>query len=181
MANIGYLLKGLAMQHLLYRLSVPSFQRGLGVMATYLEKAEAHALARGIDAKTLVDARLAPDMLSLAGQVQRASDTSKGAIARLTGLDAPRFDDTETSIAELQQRIAKTLAFFRTVDAAAFEGSDKREITLNFPSVKGSFNGEDFLLKFALPNFYFHVATAHAILRQQGLAIGKTDYLGAFS
>ena len=169
------------MHHPLYRLSVPGFIRGLGVLSGYLQKAEAFATEKGIDPKTLVEARLAPDMLSLAGQVQRASDTSKGSIVRLTGVAAPRFEDNEASIAELRQRIAKSLAFIDTVDPAAFEGSERREITLSFPTLKATFNGEDYLLKFALPNFYFHLATAHAILRQQGLAIGKTDYLGDFA
>jgi hypothetical protein len=167
------------MHHPLYRLSVPAFHRGLGVLSTYLGKAEAYANEKGIDPKVLIDTRLAPDMLSLAGQVQRASDTSKGSISRLTGVAAPRFDDTESTIAELQQRIAGTLAFFDSVHPAAFEGSDLREVSLNFPTVKATFTGEDYLLKFALPNFYFHLATAHGILRQQGLGIGKTDYLGA--
>lgn len=162
----------------MHRLSIPVYVRGLGVLSSYLDKAEAYAADQNIDVQTLVDARLAPDMLSLVGQVQRASDTSKNAVARLTGVTAPRFEDNETSIAELRERIAKTLVFFESVDAQAFEGSDTREITLKAGKLDTKFSGLDYLLQFALPNFFFHLATTHAILRQQGLPIGKTDYLG---
>ena len=162
----------------LHRLSIPVYVHGLGVLSSYLDKAEAHAAAQGIDVKTLVDARLAPDMLSLAGQFQRASDTSKNAIARLTGVTAPRFEDNETSIAELRERIAKTLAFLQSVELQAFDGSETRQVTLKAGKLDVTFTGLDYLLQFALPNFFFHIATTHAILRQQGVPVGKTDYLG---
>lgn len=165
----------------LYRLTIPMYVRGFGVLSQYLDKAAAFAGEQGIDPDSLVTARLAPDMLPLAGQIQRASDTSKNTIVRLTGMEAPRFDDNETTLAQLQQRIDNTLAFLSSVTPAHFDGSDVREVTLAFPSVKATLSGEEALLTFGLPNFFFHVATAHAILRQQGVPIGKTDYLGPFA
>ena len=127
-----------------------------------------------------MQARLAPDMLPLAGQVQRASDTSKNAVARLTGIDAPAFPDVETTFAELRQRIGDTLDFFASVDPPRLEDSGAREITLKFGQFQTVLAGEDYLLTFALPNFYFHLATAHGILRHQGVQVGKLDYLGPF-
>ena len=164
----------------MYRLSIPVFVRGFGVLSAYLDKAEAHAQASGLDPEVLVQARLAPDMLPLAGQVQRASDTSKNAVARLTGIDAPAFPDVETTFAELRQRIGDTLDFFASVDPPRLEDSGAREITLKFGQFQTVLAGEDYLLTFALPNFYFHLATAHGILRHQGVQVGKLDYLGPF-
>lgn len=160
------------------RLTVPAYTRGLQVLSRYLDKAAEHASAGHADAAALVSARLAPDMLPLAGQVQRASDTSKNAIARLLGIDAPRFDDNETTLAELKTRVANTISFIAQADAAALDASAAREITLAFGDFRKTFDGEDYVLSFALPNFYFHVAMAHAILRHQGVAVGKLDYLG---
>ena len=161
------------------RLTVPAYVRGLQVLSRYLVKAADHASAGHADAAALVGARLAPDMLPLAGQIQRASDTSKNAIARLLGVDAPRFEDNETTLAELKARVDKTLAFIAVADAAALDAGAGREITLAFGEFRKTFDGEDYVLSFALPNFYFHVAMAHAILRHQGVAVGKLDYLGA--
>jgi len=165
----------------MYRLSIPAFVRGFGVLSSSLDKAEAHARAHGLDSGILVQARLSPDMLPLAGQVQRASDTSKNAISRLTGIEAPSFPDTETTFAELRQRIGNTLDFFASVEPTQLEGSDSREITLKFGKFQTTLAGEEYLLTFALPNFYFHIATAHGILRHQGVQIGKLDYLGPFA
>lgn len=159
----------------MYQASVPAFIRGLKALGTELEKAAAFAAERKFDAAILVSARLAPDMLSLAGQVQRASDTSKLSGARLSGTEAPKFEDTETTLPELQERIAKTVTFLESLDPALFAGSEDKTITLNNI---GSFKGDAYLLSFALPNFYFHVATAHAILRHNGVPVGKRDYLG---
>ena len=156
------------------RLIVPAYVRGLQVLSRYLDKAADHA-----DAAALPGARLAPDMLPLAGQIQRASDTSKNAIARLLGIDAPKFEDNETTLAELKVRVDKTIAFVAGADTAALDASVERDITLAFGEFKKTFDGEDYVLSFALPNFYFHVAMAHAILRNQGVAVGKLDYLGA--
>lgn len=165
----------------MYRMTVPVFQRGLATLTTYLDKAEAHATEKGIDPATLVNARLAPDMLPLSGQFQRASDTAKLTIARLGAIDAPAFEDTETTIAELRQRVAKTEAFLATIATDALDGSETREVTISPGGVKMTMQGDNYLAAFALPNFYFHITAAHAILRHQGVAVGKRDYLGPFA
>lgn len=161
----------------IYRLTVPMFQRGLAGLKTYLDKAEAYATEKNIDPAILVAARLAPDMLPLSGQYQRASDSAKFALARLTATDAPKFEDNETTLDALRERLAKTEAYLATFSAQALEGAESREITL--PGKSGIvLPGDEYIATFALPNFYFHVATAHAILRNQGVPIGKRDYLG---
>ena len=162
----------------MYRASVPVFIRGLEVLASLLTKAEAHAKEQGVDPATLVEARLAPDMFTLAGQVQRASDASKLAVKRLVAGEAPAFEDTETTLPQLQERIAKTIAYLSSVDAAAFAGSEERAIELKAGPHAINFVGLNYLFEFALPNFYFHVTVAYSILRNQGLKIGKLDYLG---
>ncbi|MCW2238736.1 DUF1993 domain-containing protein [Azospirillum canadense] len=162
----------------LYRISVPVFARGLTVLSTLLDKGVAHAAEQGMDPSRLVELRLAPDMLPLTGQVQRASDTSKFAIHRITGLAAPRFEDNETSFPELQERVAKTLDFLRSVDPAAVEAGRDREIT--HPS-GALLRADDYLLMHALPNFFFHVTTAYDLLRHAGVTVGKMDYLGSFA
>ncbi|WP_104667567.1 DUF1993 domain-containing protein [Ensifer adhaerens] len=161
----------------MYQLSIPALVRGLGVLTKLLDKAEAFAQEKGISADDLVNARLAPDMLPLAGQVQRVSDTSKGLVGRLTSLEVPRFPDEEKTIDELRQRIAKTIAFLATVGPDDLEDSDSREVVLNFPTLKVTLTGEEYLQKFVLPNFYFHLTTAYDILRHKGVPIGKADYL----
>jgi hypothetical protein len=110
--------------------------------------------------------------------VQRASDASKGAVARLTGVEAPAMPDEETTFADLQKRVADTLAYIESVDPKAFEGSEDRTIELKFPAGTLTFVGEDYLLGFALPNFFFHVVTAYDVLRHKGVQIGKLDYIG---
>ncbi|PZM09718.1 DUF1993 domain-containing protein [Rhizobium tubonense] len=165
----------------MYRLTVPVFQRGLGTMKTYLDKAEAFANEKRVDATTLVSARLAPDMAPLSGQYQRVTDTAKLAVARLTGIDAPRFEDNETTIAQLRERLAKTEAYLATITPEAMDGSGSREVTISPGGNKIVMRGDEYVATFALPNFYFHIATAHAILRNQGLPVGKMDYLGSFS
>lgn len=165
----------------MYRLTVPVFQRGLGTMKTYLDKAEAFANEKRVDATTLVSARLAPDMAPLSGQYQRVTDTAKLAVARLTGIDAPRFEDNETTIAQLRERLAKTEAYLATITPEAMDGSSSREVTISPGGNKIVMRGDEYVATFALPNFYFHIATAHAILRNQGLPVGKMDYLGSFS
>lgn len=162
----------------MYRLTVPMFQRGLSTLKNYLDKAEAYAKEKGIDSSELVSARLAPDMLPLAGQYQRATDSAKLAIARLTATEAPKFEDNEATIAELRERIAKTEAYLATVTAEALEGTETNEVTLTTGGNKVTLRGDEYVATFALPNFYFHVSTAHAILRNQGAPVGKKDYLG---
>jgi hypothetical protein len=164
----------------MYKVSAPVFVRGLKVMADLLRKAQAHAEAGGASASTLLSARLADDMLPLAAQVQRASDTSKLSIERLTGVAAPKFSDNETSFEQLQERIANTVAYIEGVGEEHFADSETREVALSFGNFKPTFTGESYLLTFALPNFYFHVVTLHDILRNQGVKIGKIDYLGPY-
>ena len=162
----------------MHRATVPVLIRGLRILSTLLEKGEAHAKETGAD---LTGARLAPDMLTLVGQIQRISDTAKGAIGRLTDITPPPMADEEVSFADLQARVAKTIAFLESVDPAAFDGADTREVTLKAGPFEAKMSGEDCLLGFVLPNFYFHLTTAYGILRNQGVAIGKLDYLGPFA
>lgn len=160
-----------------YRLCVPVFRRGLAVLAHALTKAEAFA---GDKPDAVLNARLAPDMLSLSAQIQRASDTSKNAIGRILGTTPPAMPDEEKTFAELQARIARTIAYLDAQDAAAIDARASAEVALKFGTLAATFTADEYLLQFALPNFYFHVTTAHAILRHLGVAIGKKDYLGAF-
>jgi hypothetical protein len=165
----------------IYQVSVPAFVRGLGVLADLLRKAEAHVEQHGSVPDAMISARLADDMLPLSAQVQRVSDTSKMSVERLTGVVAPKFEDNETSFDQLQERIANTIAYLESVPETAFAGGEVREITLNFGSFQPAFTGDSYLLTFALPNFYFHLVTAHDILRNQGVAVGKRDYLGPYA
>jgi hypothetical protein len=164
----------------MYKLSVPVFIRGLNVLAGLLDKAESHAASKKIPLEDLFNARLAPDMLPLSAQIQRVSDTSKNTIGRLTGTAAPSFPDDEKNFGELRERIAKTIAYLETVKPSDLENSDTREITVTFGKLSFTFAGDDYVLKFALPNFFFHVTTAHGILRNQGVAVGKVDFLGPY-
>jgi uncharacterized protein len=165
----------------MHRLTLPVFVRGFGVLKTLLDRAEAYADENGLSHDEIINARLAPDMLPLAGQIQRASDTSKGAIVRLTGVEAPKFPDTETSFAALHARIDATLAFFSSLDPNVLGGAENTTVTLNFTAVKPTLSGVDYVLQFVLPNFFFHITTAHDILRHKGLTIGKVDYLGPWA
>ncbi|HTO33792.1 MAG TPA: DUF1993 domain-containing protein [Pararhizobium sp.] len=165
----------------MYKLSVPVFIRGLNILANLLDKAEAHAAEHNIPLDDLFNARLAPDMLALSGQIQRVSDTSKNTIGRLSDITVPSFPDEEKSFADLRERTAKTIAFLETVKPSDLEGSDTRDVTINFGKLKFTFTGDDYMLKFAIPNFFFHVTTTHDILRNQGVAVGKADFLGAYS
>jgi hypothetical protein len=161
----------------MYQASVPGLQRALQALDAILDKAAAYAEERKIDPAVLTSARLAPDMLPLNRQVHLLSDTAKGACARLAGLPVPSFADTETTFPELKVRIAKTLAFIATVTPDQIDGSEAREIVLKAGPRELSFKGQDYLVFFALPNFYFHVTTAYAILRHNGVPLGKLDYL----
>ncbi|MES2102540.1 MAG: DUF1993 domain-containing protein [Pseudomonadota bacterium] len=165
----------------MYRVSVPVFTRGLRVLSTLLEKASAHAQEHGIPSEVLINARLAPNMLPLSAQVQRASDTSKLAIERLTGIPSPHFADKESTFVELQERIGKTIDYLESIDETQLEDSETRTVTLSFGEFKPSFAGDDYLLSFAIPNFFFHITTAHDILRHNGVSIGKRDYLGPYT
>jgi hypothetical protein len=162
----------------MYDASIPVLLRGLGVLSTYLDKAEAHASENAVDPQNLINARLVADMLPFSGQIQRASDTSKGGAARLAGLEAPAFPDTETSFTELRDRVAKTVAFLKTVKPQQLDDSASRLIDLKALGIPNPVRGDAYLLSFVLPNFFFHVTTAHDILRHAGVKIGKRDYLG---
>ncbi|MDD0843460.1 DUF1993 domain-containing protein [Pseudomonas sp. Gutcm_11s] len=162
----------------LYQASVPQFVRMFGNLSTILDKAAAYAEAKKIDPSVLLSARLAPDMHPLTRQVQIASDAVKGCAARLAGVDVPSFADTESSFAELQARITKTLDFVKSLTSEQIDSGAGREIVMKFPGAELKFTAEDYLLHFVLPNFYFHLTTAYAILRHNGLEIGKMDYLG---
>jgi len=162
----------------MYETSVPVFIRALDNLSTILEKGEAFAKAKGTDPSDLVETRLIEDMDPLRAQIQRASDSAKGAGARLTGTDNPSFADEETSFSELQERIAKTVSYLKGLEAKAFDGSESREVTINSRRVAVTMSGQDYLLKFALPNFFFHVTTAYDILRHKGVEVGKMDYIG---
>ncbi|HSX71676.1 MAG TPA: DUF1993 domain-containing protein [Pseudomonas sp.] len=162
----------------LYQASVPVFVRMFGNLSAILDKAVADAEARKIDPSVLLNARLAPDMHPLTRQVQIASDAAKGCAARLSGVEVPSFPDTESSFAELQARIAKTLDFIKSLSPEQIDSGAGREVVIKVPGSELKFSGEDYLLHFVLPNFYFHVTTAYAILRHNGLGIGKMDYLG---
>ncbi len=161
-----------------YEISIPALQRGFTVLGKLLDKAEAFAEEKKIKPEILVNARLAPDMLSLAGQIQRLSDTAKGAAARLTGTEAPSFADDEVTLADLRARIQKTVDYLASVPEAAFEGAAERTVTLKTRGGELSSSGKEYILTFVLPNFYFHLTTAYAILRHNGVAVGKLDFLG---
>lgn len=157
--------------------SVPVFTRGLTVLSGLLDKGARYAAEQGIAEADLVGGRLAPDMLTLAGQVQRASDSAKFGAARLTGTEAPAFADDETTIAALRERCAKTIAYLGQVQRDGFDGSETRSVTFGSKDAPWTMVGDAYLLSFALPNFYFHVTTAYDILRHKGVPIGKRDYL----
>ena len=163
----------------IYDASVPTLIRGLGNLSAVLGKGAAFAEARKIEPAVLIGARLAPDMHPLSRQVQIASDSAKGGPARLAGAEVPSFPDTETTFAELQARIVKTIDFLQTLKPESFEGAEARTITLPNPSGEMKFSGQEFLFGFVLPNFFFHTTTAYAILRHNGVEIGKMDFLGA--
>lgn len=158
--------------------SVPVFVRGLENLSAILAKGEAFAKEKGIDNTELVETRLIEDMDPLRSQIQRASDAAKGAGARLTATEIPSFSDDEKTLPELRERIAKTIAYLKSLDPEAFAGAETRDVTINSRRVTHQMSGQDYFLKFALPNFYFHVTTAYALLRHKGVQIGKMDYLG---
>ena len=164
----------------LYQASIPVFIRMLGNLSAILDKAVAHAEAKKIDPAIFINARLAPDMFPLSRQVQIATDMVKGCAARLAGIDVPSYEDNESTFAELQARIAKTTAFLQSIGASQIDGHEDRPITLKFGSREVSFLGQAYLLDFVLPNFHFHLTTAYAILRHNGVALGKMDYIGNY-
>ncbi len=161
--------------------SVPVFQQMLTALAGVLAKAETHAAERKIEPAALLQARLFPDMFPLARQVQIACDFATSVSARLAGADVPAYEIGDQTFADLQQRIAATLAFIGGLDAARFEGSDTREIVLRPGTPKErSIGGQAYLLAYGLPQFFFHVTTGYDLLRHNGVEIGKKDFMGAY-
>ncbi len=162
----------------MYQASVPVLLRGLANLQVILGKGEAHAAEKQIDPSVLTGARLFPDMLPLARQVHIATDTAKGCVARLAGVDAPKFEDVELTFEELDTRIQKTIDYLKTFKPEQVDGTEERGITLKMRNGPIEFTGINYLLYFVLPNFYFHVTTAYDILRHNGVEVGKLDYLG---
>jgi hypothetical protein len=158
--------------------SIPMFRRYLTALSRVLDKAEEQAKARKIEPSTLLNARLYPDMFSLTSQVQSACDFAKGAIARLAGVAVPSFRDDETSFEALRARIAKTLDVIASIDPDQIDGSETRHIAMKFGGADLAFSGERYLIEFALPSMIFHTSIAYAILRHNGIDIGKSDFLG---
>jgi len=162
----------------MYQASVPVFVKGLTNLKAILEKAAAHAQAKKIDETVFAGARLYPDMLPLTGQVQIATDFARGTTARLAGVEMPKWEDNEKTLAELIARVDKTLEYVKPFTAAQIDGSEGKEITRTLRGQPRTFTGLNYLLQFALPNFYFHSTTAYALLRHNGVEIGKMDFLG---
>ncbi|MGB7260329.1 MAG: DUF1993 domain-containing protein [Pseudolabrys sp.] len=161
------------------KVSVPTFEITLGALSAVLDKADGHAGAKKFEPNVLLNSRLAPDMFALTRQIQVACDQAKNGSARLAGVEPPKFEDNETTVAQLKERIAKTLAFLKTLDAKAIDASADRTITFPLGPKKGEMKGDDYLTHFVLPNFYFHATAAYAILRHCGVELGKRDFLGS--
>jgi hypothetical protein len=165
----------------MYTIAVPVFKQMMNSLNAILTQAEAHATDKKIEPAVFLQARLSPDMFPLIRQVQIAADFAKGVSARLANVDVPAYEDNEQSFADLHARIAKTLAFIDTLTPAQFTGSEEREIVLRpgTPNEK-KFTGQTYLLNYGLPHFYFHVTSTYAILRHNGVGIGKGDFIGTF-
>ncbi|WP_332878765.1 DUF1993 domain-containing protein [Massilia sp. S19_KUP03_FR1] len=164
----------------MYAASVPVFRQILTALSAVLDKAEAHAADKKIEPAALLQARLFPDMFPLARQVQVAADFAKGTCARLAGVDVPKYDDVESTFAELRARIATTLAFIATLDQEAIASSADRAITTGSGEKTRHFTGQEYLLHYAFPHFFFHATTAYDILRHNGVEVGKKDFVGSY-
>jgi hypothetical protein len=162
----------------MYQASLPQFKKMLGNLSAILKKAEAHCRSKKIDEKVMLESRLALDMFALTKQVQIACDQAKNGLARLAGVEAPKMLDQETSFVDLQERISKTVAFIETLTPEQLNGSTNKEIKFSIGEWKFEFIGDQYLLTWIIPNFYFHITTAYNILRHHGVEIGKSDYLG---
>jgi hypothetical protein len=172
--------RGFLMPLSMYQAAVPVFLQGLTSCSALLDKAAAHAREQGIDPTEMLEARLAPDMFPMKRQVQIASDHAKGAVARLAGLEVPSYQDTETSFEELKDRLSRTAAFVRSIEPARIDGAEDKEIHLAIGGQQIGLKGQPYLLHFALPNFFFHLTTAYALLRARGVPVGKRDFIGPF-
>ena len=158
--------------------SVPVFVRMLGNLLVWLDKAEAHATEHRFDPSVYLVSRLAPDMLPFTKQIQIACDSAKFGVARLVGMEAPKFEDNETNLAELRERVRKTLTFVQSVAAERIQGTDDRDVVVPRRDGSMTLRGDAYLTNFVLPNFYFHLTTTYALLRHNGVPLGKSDYLG---
>ena len=156
---------------------VPLFNRQLGALLNWLDKAEAHATARKFDPNNYLQLRLAPDMLPFVSQVRIASDAAKGCVARLAGVEIPKWDDNESSLDELRARVRKTIDYVQSIPAAQIDGSEDRDITITLRSGDVHLKGQRYLEHWALPNFMFHCTMAYALLRHNGVELGKSDFL----
>ena len=161
----------------MYRASVPVFLQMMPCTSVILDKTAAFAAAKKIEEKVFLDARLYPDMFPLTRQIQIAADFAKGCVARLAGVEPPKFPDTESSLEELKGRIAKTIAFIKEFKPSQIDGSEERDISLQMGGQTRTFKGENYLISVVLPNFFFHTTTAYAILRHNGIDLGKQDFL----
>ena len=166
------------MPYTMSQASLPAFEIGLNALTAVLDKAAAHAAAKKVDMAVLLGWRLAPDMFALTRQIQITCDQAKNGSARLANVEPPKFEDTETTLDQLKERIAKTIAFLKTLDKAAIDASSEREITFPLGPNKGQMKGADYLNHFVLPNFYFHLATAYGLVRSCGVDVGKRDFIG---
>lgn len=162
----------------MYQASVPVFLQLLNGLSKNLQKAADQAAAKKIDTAAYLGARLYPDMFNLVKQVQLATDFAKGAGARLAGIEVPKFADNEASFEELQERIAKAVNFLKSLTPQQIDGSEDRDITLTIGGKPVPFKGQHYLLSSAIPNFFFHVTTAYALLRHNGVEVGKRDFMG---
>lgn len=170
------------MSYSMSRASLPPFNLGLTALSALLDKASAFRAARKIDDAVILQSRLAPDMFAFVRQVQTTTDLAKNGASRLAGIEPPRYEDNETTIAQLKTRVDATLRYLETIDPAKIDASEEREIVFPLgPTAKGSMKGADYLAEFLLPNFYFHLTAAYAILRHNGVEIGKHDFLGPIS
>jgi len=163
----------------MYSASSPRLANALKNLSECLSKAEANATARKIDPAVFLTSRLAPDMFALTRQVQIACDVAKGGVARLAGVEVPKHEDTEQSFADLQQRIAKVIAFIESIPAEQINGTEERSISLKIAGVETTFRGLQYLMGFVWPNVHFHTAMTYAILRHNGVDLGKKDFLGS--
>lgn len=161
----------------MYQIAAPTFLQTLNALSAVLDKAMANATARKIDPSVFINGRLAPDMFALPRQIQIAADFAKNTMARLAGVEVPKYEDNETTIDQLKARIAKTIDYVKTFKSEQIDGSEAREITLPIGGQPMTFKGQDYLVAFALPNFYFHATAAYAILRHNGVDVGKRDFL----
>jgi len=168
------------MPYSMYSASIPVFTKVLTNGKGWLDKAATFAEAKKIDVSVLLNSRIAPDMFHFTRQLQIASDAAKGGCGRLAGVDVPRYEDNEVTVAELHARLDKTIAFLNTITAAQLEGSADKEIIHPSPRGERKFKGEDYLRYYTMPNFYFHMTTAYAILRNTGVDLGKRDFLPIF-